>query len=209
MKFHLIRRSFLLAVAVLGLTIALVPQPLLQASSVRDLRICVDRVGALADLPSAAYREMIRRLERVMRDEVTHHRLFTVAGYGADRWSITSECPTSPALLTSGQPHPKNGGNPGLVGRVVAPTGVRAYVFIVAQDEIDRMFGTLAFNVAWQELVCVQTSCSEEATAFYVSPETLARSDGEYRHKVALGLEHALGLEPVVPLTEDHGPQHK
>jgi hypothetical protein len=198
------RRALLLGIAVVGLTIALLPQGELESHSVRDLRICVDSVGVPVDLAIAR-----SKLERVMRDHLTRHPMFGRAGYSPQRWTVVEGCPMQPTLLVSGQPHPKNGGAPGLLGRVDSPTGIRAYVFVVSQREIDRMFGRLEFRVAWQELICLGSHCSEEATALYVSPETLAESSGREQSQMLRGVGQAIGLEPTVPLKESTGPQHK
>lgn len=199
------RRSVLVAVALVGAVVTIAPPTEGSHGHVvpRDLRICVDSYATSADF--AAIRP---RLERLMRERVERHPNFGAAGYRQSRWFIEDGCPSQPALLLSGEKHPKNGGAPGLAGFTSVSSGVRAFVFLVPQVEIERMFGSLTYTTAFQEITCTsEDSCGEESTAFYVSPETFSNSDQKAADAtLAKGLLETVGLELPFPLPAPRKP---
>lgn len=170
----------------------------------RTLRMCVDQFNTSVSLSRAR-----ERLARVMRTHVEQHPRFAVAGFSAGNWILSEGCPQGPALLTSGEKHPKNGGNP-LTFPVDVPSGYRTFIFIVPQVEIDRMFGELPYQIAVQEHVCGKDDCATVANAWYLSAETLGQA-GEPgpNNAVARGLILGIGLEPPLPPSPREEPQSK
>lgn len=199
-----VRRLVLGTVIVVGSALTAAPIGLGSPhAQVRNLDICVDSYDTSIDL------SVVRsRLEGVVAQHVVTHPTFAVAGYLPTRWSIIEGCPSAPALLVSGERHPKNGGAPGLAGLTAAPSGLRAFVFVVPQSEIDRMFGDLDYTTSFQEITCASDDfCGEESTAFYVSPELLGGDTAVGNAELVKGLLRAVGfelptrtrLEPVTP----------
>lgn len=193
----LVRRRVLAALVVASWATALfAPQGASVASSALPLRICVDQYGVSTDLNLARV-----RVEQLVRSNVIPHPQFAVARFDANNWSVTTGCPQAPTLLASGGRHPKAGGHATLAGLTTAPSGYRAFIFVVPQSDIDRMFGTLNFHVATQELTCDRGACGSISSAYYVSPEMLLVTDrAEVVARVARGLVQSVGLEaPQLP----------
>ena len=214
---HLTTRSRILLLAVvlssalaLWSVVALSGTQSIAAADGRSLRICVDVSSISIAGPNLPLTEALGRLERVMRTHVERHSRYASVGYRPGAWSITEGCPIAPTLLTSGGKALKNGGAPSGPSPVTVPSGFDLFVFVVTQTDMGRMFGDLPYQVAGQEVMCKNDSCGDISNAWYVTPETLLRSDEQGpSNPVARGLLMGIGLDPVLPETPRVGPQHK
>lgn len=170
-----------------------------EGATARVPRICIDRLGVDVALP-----ETRRSLEQAMRLEIERHPRFALAGFQPGRWSIVEGCPAPPALLASGQSHPKAGGQPTFFGLTQQPSGIDLFIFVVPLSDVQRMFGSLPFQVADQEITCRGDVCGAVSSALYLTPETLRTFSA-----VTKGLAMGLGLDPVMPAPQRQGRQTK
>lgn len=190
-------RSIMVAALSAGLTYAALPWIAgmsgdQAAAAGRPLRLCIDVVGVEVDRVQAR-----SRIEQVMRSQVERHPQFARVGFQPGAWTVDAGCPSEPALLRSGERHPKNGGRQTWDGLVTVPSGYAGFIFVVPQAEIRRMFGDLPFHVYGQEVMCKRGSCGDVSNAIYVSPELLARAAGpDGAADLAQDLVHVIGLEP-------------
>lgn len=201
-----LRRWILGTLAILGIAVTVAPPSFGHIASPTPLRVCVDGYATNPDLSGAR-----GRLERVIRTHVATHPRFAAAGYQPGLLTVVEGCPVGPALLLSGAKHPKNGGAPGLAGLTSVPTGIRAFIFVVPDSEINRMFGSLSYSTASQEITCSTSDhCGEVSTAFYISHGLLLDSESASGEAaLAKGLLEAVGLELPFPLPEPRVPQRK
>ncbi len=183
----------------MGMLVAIAPG----GNAAHSLPMCVDQAGTNVDLGDAR-----ERIKRAMKRDVEEHPRFEAVGYSRNGWTLAKGCPSAPALLQSGDRHFKLGGS-ALVGRTDKASGIRAFVYIVSADAIERMFGDLTYRTATQEIICSDDHCAAVSTAYYITPEELALSDTpDGRSRIARGLVQAIGLEaPVLIDNRQLGPK--
>ncbi len=135
----------------------------------------------------------------LVNDAVTalrNHPRYESSGYANAPASVVAGCPSAPALLDSGQKHEINGG-PAQIFTVTSPSDSRTFVFVVAPDDISRMFGNAPYPMSAQESICSGRDCVEVTTAMYISA-TATSDSAQLRDRLAKGI----GLEAAPPQVE-------
>jgi hypothetical protein len=70
----------------------------------------------------------------------------------------------------------------------------RAFVFVLPDGQVNKLFGNTARRTAAEEMLCAGKVCAEVTTGLYLSPQELRDSQ-----VLKAALERAIGLEPAVP----------
>lgn len=151
-----------------------------------DLQVCVESA------PDETGGTAVPRIQAAL-GALSHEPVFA-AGYGSLEPHVVLRCPQSASLLASGQRHVKAGGTFAAGSVTTDPSPYRLFVYVVPPAEITRMFGTLPFHFASQEVFCERGSCATVTTALYVDPLTLLDDS-----RLAAELQQALGLRPPYP----------
>lgn len=162
-------------------------------SSRENLRVCVEPEPSDARGDAAA--NVRAALARLNGDE-----RFRAAGYDKPPWQAAADCPAPGGLLASGQRHVKAGGTYATGPVVSHPSPFRLFVYVVPTSEIERMFGSLPFHFAGQEVFCQERQCATVTTALYVDADAIRNED-----RLVTEIEQALGLRPVFPANPDRG----
>lgn len=162
-------------------------------SSRPNLKVCVepDPSDARGDAVAGVHGALAR-----LNSDAT----FRAGGYAEPAWQLARNCPEPGRLLVSGQRHAKAGGTYALGPEATNPSPFTLFVYVVSTAEIQRMFGSLPFHFAGQEVFCQERQCATVTTALYVDKDTVSDQD-----RLVAELEMALGLRSPYPADPSAG----
>lgn len=151
-----------------------------------QLTICVDALGDVENVEL----EAVRTVDTILKTKVAEHE-FWDQGFPQFRPpEIDAGCPFDPDVGGTGR-------------RVDNPSYHSEAVFIVSQDEMDRIEWAPGWLMTSEEFTCSGDACGEVTGGLYLSPDAL--SDPPFLTDM---LEKAIGLErPDDPIEPGyHGP---
>lgn len=150
-----------------------------------EVALCVQVVN----VPSVDQERMISSVKDAMETSVVKHANWPKYMEAPNKViRVNGGCPSNPYLLEPGARHPvfNGGGGPKPVARA---SGYRAFVFVVDDQDITRVFGDSPARVAPQEMMCQGDNCWEVAAALYLGP-----NDVTDPARIEDGLLKVLGL---------------
>ncbi len=166
----------------------------LQTANRDRLAICIQAVGSGPDLAEAGGGPALEvlgkaRLEAALA-EVRKHPRWELKDFGALPPLVEIGCPSGPPPVTEpAYLKPIES----LLGHVVTEASYYlTFVFILPQQELDKLLGGSTQRVANQEGICGGDVCFPVSVALYVAPQEL----GDMPFLID-GLEQAIGLERI------------
>lgn len=171
---------------------------MLLASNRSDLALCTDVViGTAGDIPP---QQVAEQVEGVLMNQVRHHPRWHMLGYDQFPIRVEVDCPSEAYLLQPGAQHPIVSGDlpETRVPITDEPSPFRVHLYVVSQEQIQRIFFGTNHRVAPQEMLCEERECFEVTSALYLSPEEVFN-----QQDLRDGLERvlALNLTEVLPET--------